>query len=104
MTRLFGYHGNVTGALMLLQVFCEVAFQPGATQPSPDPMPIVGIFWLAGVAALLFGRWPGGEPKAWRTGAAEPWPMPGRPETAPDAPAAQPAPAAGRRKRKKKRH
>jgi hypothetical protein len=105
MTRLFGYLGIVTGALMLMQVFFEVAFEPGATAPSPDPMPIVGIFWLAGLAALLFGRWPGGEPPAWRTGVAEPWPVPGRP-AAPDAPEPQPAaaPTAARRKRKKKRH
>ena len=67
-------------------------------------MPIVGIFWLAGLAALLFGRWPGGEPPAWRTGVAEPWPAPGRPQPAPDGPAPQPAAAAPRRKRKKKRH
>jgi len=104
MTRLFGYLGVVTGALMLMQVFFEVAFSPAGGQPSPDPMPIVGIFWLAGLAALLFGRWPGGEPPAWRSGVAEPWPAPGRPERAPDAPAPQPAAAASRRKRKKKRH
>ncbi len=31
-------------------------------------------FWLVALALLFLGRWPGGQPAAWLTGHAEPWP------------------------------
>jgi len=34
----------------------------------------VEIFWLVAVAYLLSGRWSGGDPAAWSTGDAVPWP------------------------------
>jgi hypothetical protein len=34
----------------------------------------VQTFWLGGLALLFAGRRPGGDPPAWRTGRAEPWP------------------------------
>lgn len=30
--------------------------------------------WLVGVGFLLLGRWPGGDPPAWESGEARPWP------------------------------
>jgi hypothetical protein len=105
LTRLFGFLGVVSGGLMLLQVLFELVFRLGGRVIVSDPMPIVGIFWLAGVAAIFIGRWPGGVPRAWHTGEAEPWPAAGR---AAPAPAAQAAPQrttpARRRKRKKRKH
>jgi hypothetical protein len=37
-------------------------------------LPVVQCFWLLLLAALFLGRWPNGQPPAWRTGNAEPWP------------------------------
>ena len=97
LTKLFGYLGIVAGAMLV--VF---------------PLPVVQVFWLAGIGFLLLGRFPGGDPPAWRTGKAEPWPSAGataqaRAERAGGAPATQPAvpkatrgPSAGRSKRKKR--
>jgi len=83
-------------------------------------LPLVQTFWLGGLAVLLAGRRPGGDPPAWRTGRAEPWPSAqqaaearkARQEAAepPDEPAPEPEPervAAGAHqatsKRKRKR-
>lgn len=89
LTKLFGYIGVVAGALLVLV-----------------PLPVVQIFWLGGIGFLLLKRWPGGEPPAWRTGKAEPWPSAvqvaqQRAERA-GAPAPQPAGGSGRSKRKKR--
>ena len=62
LTRMLGYLGVAAGALMVLV-----------------PLPIVQIFWLAALGFILMGRWPGGAPPAWRTGQAEPWPVPAAP-------------------------
>jgi hypothetical protein len=89
LTRLFGYIGVIAGAMLLLL-----------------PLPIVQVFWIGGLAVLFLGRWPGGDPPAWRTGQAEPWPT-NRPAAPPARPAAQPQPAtapAGPRRKRKKRH
>ena len=87
LTRLFGYIGVVAGGMLLLL-----------------PLPIVQFFWLAGLGVLLLGFWPGGDPPAWRTGRAEPWPA-GRAGAAAPRPATQPAAApAGARRKRKKRH
>ena len=82
LTRLLGYIGIVAGAMLVL-----------------FPLPVVQIFWMGALGALFFGRFPGGEPLAWRTGKAEPW----EPRVA----APRPQPASGsaapvRRKRKKR--
>ncbi len=82
LTRLMGYIGIVAGAMLVL-----------------FPLPVVQIFWMGALSALFFGRWPGGDPPAWRTGKAEPW--------EPRAAAPRPQPASGpaatvRRKRKKR--
>jgi hypothetical protein len=89
LTRMLGYLGVASGALMVI-----------------FPLPIVQIFWLGALGVLLLGRWPGGELPAWRTGNAEPWPTPERAQrTRPDPqPAPEPVttPAPARRKRKKR--
>ena len=85
LTRLMGYIGIVAGAMLIL-----------------FPLPVVQIFWMGALGVLFFGRWPGGDPPAWRSGKAEPW----QPRVAP---APRTAPAGGRdpnapvrRKRKKR--
>jgi hypothetical protein len=94
LTKLFGYVGIVAGALLVLV-----------------PLPVVQIFWLGGLGLLFLSRFPGGDPPAWRTGKAEPWPgavaaAQARAERA-GGPASQPAApkassGAGRSKRKKR--
>jgi hypothetical protein len=84
LTRVMGYIGIVSGAMLIL-----------------FPLPVVQIFWMGALGVLFFGRWPGGEPPAWRTGRAEPWPSRVAPARQPaSAPAS--APDAPRRKRKKR--
>jgi hypothetical protein len=60
LTRFMGALGIVVGAFQIIQV--------GAS------LPLVQTFWLAALAVLFLGRRPGGDPPAWRTGRAEPWP------------------------------
>jgi hypothetical protein len=57
LTRFMGVLGMLCGALFLLPI-----------------LPAVQCFWLAALGLLLLGRWPGGDPPAWRTGKREPWP------------------------------
>jgi len=38
------------------------------------PALLIEVFWLLSTAYLLAGRWPNGDPPAWRTGEAVPWP------------------------------
>ena len=59
-SRFLGIIGIIVGVLYVLPV-------PGAPQ-------IVQLFWLAALAALFLGRWPGGRGPAWETGEATPWP------------------------------
>jgi hypothetical protein len=59
LTRFMGVLGVIVGATFVLQLD-----QPG----------ILRMFWLAALGLVLLGRWPGGIPKAWDTGEAEPWP------------------------------
>lgn len=59
LTKLLGYIGIVSGALLVLV-----------------PLPVVQVFWLGAVGFMLLGRLPGGELPAWRTGTAVPWPSP----------------------------
>jgi hypothetical protein len=60
LTRFMGALGMVVGVFQIIQV--------GAS------LPLVQTFWLGGLALLFAGRRPGGDPPAWRTGRAEPWP------------------------------
>jgi hypothetical protein len=59
LTRFMGYVGMFVGALVLFPIL---------------PLPVVEIYWFFALAVLLAGRWPGGEPAAWRSGRAERWP------------------------------
>jgi hypothetical protein len=61
LSRFLGYLGIVAAAASILLV-------------QSVPAQVIQIFWLMAVAYLLAGRWPGGDPPAWRTGQAEPWP------------------------------
>jgi hypothetical protein len=113
LTRFMGVLGIITGALQIL--------------PFGGPLPVVQCFWLLLLALLFLGRWPGGQPPAWRTGNAEPWPSSAQvreqrqraaaerrgeayeppeapePEPEPASVSAGPSPAASARKRKRKR-
>ena len=60
LTRFMGVLGIIVGLLFLF--------------PLEGQLPFVKIFWLLGIGALFFGRWPGGMPPAWVTGEAQPWP------------------------------
>ena len=80
LTRLLGYIGIASGAMMVL-----------------FPLPIVQIFWLGALGFVLLGRWPGGDLPAWATGEAVPWPTPERPP--PRQRRGRPAPAARRNRR-----
>ena len=95
LTRMLGYIGIASGAMMVL-----------------FPLPIVQIFWLGAFGFVLLGRWPGGELPAWGTGEAVPWPTPsaaaqarggtGRGDAARRTEQRSPRRAGPRRKRKKR--
>jgi hypothetical protein len=93
LTRMLGYLGIASGAMMVL-----------------FPLPIVQIFWLGSLGFVLLGRWPGGDTPAWETGRAVPWPTPERPPPRQrrGAPASAPGQAAAtpssERRKRKKRH
>ncbi len=59
-SRFMGVLGIITGVLLII--------------PLGSPIPIVQLFWFLGSAVLFTGRWPGGMPEAWTSGAAVPWP------------------------------
>jgi hypothetical protein len=58
-----GVIGIISGALLVI--------------PLGGPLPIVQSCWLVMLAVLFLQRSPGGDPPAWRTGRAEPWPSSG---------------------------
>jgi len=101
LTRFMGVLGMITGALQVL--------------PFGGPLPVVQTFWLLMLSLLILGRWPNGQPPAWRTGNAEPWPASARQrqraqaaaarrgEVEPEPVSAGPSPSATARKRKRKR-
>ena len=109
LSRFMGVLGIIVGILFVV--------------PIGSPVPVVQAFWLVALAVLFAGRWPSGEPPAWSSGRAEPWPSPqqmrerardgaaGAPAPPPDPTAEpEPVPAGGgraggnrRRKRKKRR-
>jgi hypothetical protein len=96
LTRFMGVLGIIVGILSFLPQL-------------EGQLPFVKIFWLLGLAALFFARWPGGNPPAWQTGEAQPWPTQQEIREARDAardengggaePAPEPAPGRPRRGR-----
>ncbi len=58
--RIVGYAGVLSGALFIIGV--------------PVLTPVIQGFWLAATAVLLARRWPSGDPPAWESGTAVPWP------------------------------
>lgn len=103
LTRFMGALGMVAAALIVIQYGAGI--------------PLVLAVWLGALAVLYAGRRPGGDPPAWRTGKAEPWPTgqqaaqaredqaEAEPEAAPD-PEPERVPAGAHRataKRKRKR-
>jgi hypothetical protein len=106
LTRFMGILGVIVGVLFVI--------------PIGSPVPAVQSFWLIALAVLIAGRWPAGQPPAWASGRAEPWPSaqelreragserqaepPPEPERPPGAePVAAGAAGGGGRQRKRKR-
>ncbi len=61
LTRFLGYLGIAAAAASLLLI-------------GSAPALLLEVAWLFAVAYLLAGRWPNGDPPAWRSGEAVPWP------------------------------
>ena len=61
LTKMLGYVGIAAAAASLLLI-------------GSSPALLIEVFWLFGTAWLLSGRWPSGDPPAWRTGQAVAWP------------------------------
>ncbi len=61
LTRFMGVLGIIVGVLSFLPQL-------------EGQLPFVKIFWLVGLGVVLLNRWPGGNPPAWQTGEAQPWP------------------------------
>jgi hypothetical protein len=61
LTRWMGVLGMFAGLLILLPI-------GGAT------LEFIPAFWMVALGILYYGRWPNGDPPAWSTGKAEPWP------------------------------
>ncbi|HEY3019249.1 MAG TPA: hypothetical protein VGJ32_03610, partial [Solirubrobacteraceae bacterium] len=59
LTRFMGVLGIIVGVLFVIPL---------------GPLPIVQAFWLGALVPLFALRWPAGQPPAWITGRAEPWP------------------------------
>jgi hypothetical protein len=88
LTRFMGILGIIVGVLFVI--------------PIGSPVPVVQAFWLIALAVLFAGRWPAGQPVAWASGRAEPWPSPqemreraasnGQGEAAPGSPEEEPPP------------
>jgi hypothetical protein len=61
LPRWMGMVGGVSAVLLLLPV---------------ELLDVIPAFWLVAVGILLLGRWPNGDPPAWNSGEAIPWPSP----------------------------
>lgn len=61
LPKFLGYLGIVAAAASILLI-------------ESLPAQVIQIAWLLAVGYLVAGRWPGGDPPAWRTGEAVPWP------------------------------
>ena len=57
LTRMMGYVGMLAAVVILMPTLI-----------------IVETLWFIALALLLLGRWPTGNPPAWESGRAEPWP------------------------------
>ena len=57
LTRFMGYVGMLAAVVILMPTLI-----------------IVETLWFIALALLLLGRWPTGNPPAWESGRAEPWP------------------------------
>ena len=107
LTRFLGVLGILVGAIIAFTTFMGAGSSP------------VMIFWLFALSLLIGGRWPGGDPPAWRSGTAVPWPSsaelrearggaarpepaPG-PEPKPEARTSAPSPATSAKKKRKRR-
>jgi hypothetical protein len=106
ITRWMGVLGIFTGILIFLPI-------GGAT------LEVVPAFWLVAMGILYIGKWPNGQPPAWESGEARPWPSRaqmraeaggarGKPAMATGAgdvtpPPARPASGGSSRKRRRKR-
>jgi hypothetical protein len=60
LTRFMGVLGMIVGVLFII--------------PLGSSLPIVQAYWLVALGVLFLGRWPAGQPPAWVTGEAQPWP------------------------------
>jgi len=61
LTRFMGILGIIVGVLSFLPQL-------------EGQLPFVKIFWFVALGVLFMRRWPGGNPPAWQTGEAQPWP------------------------------
>jgi hypothetical protein len=61
LTRWMGILGVFTGVLVFLPIG-GVSFE------------IIPAFWIVMLGILFGGRWPNGDPPAWASGEARPWP------------------------------
>ncbi len=61
LTRFLGYFGILVAVASVFLI-------------GTPPAVLLEVFWLLALAYLFAGRWPGGDPPAWRSGRAEPWP------------------------------
>ena len=59
LTRFMGVLAMIVGVTFILPI---------------DQQGVIRAFWLGALGFLLALKWPGGAPKAWVTGEAEPWP------------------------------
>jgi hypothetical protein len=107
LTRFLGVLGIIAGVLLIL--------------PIGSPLPVVQTFWLFAVGLLFLGRAPGGQPPAWVTGTAVPWPSAAeqrergraaepaatavrpKPKAQPEGKATGPSPATSAKKKRKRR-
>jgi hypothetical protein len=90
LTRFVGYIGIAAAAASLLLV-------------GSAPALLIEVFWLLSTAYLLSGRWPNGDPPAWSTGEAVPWPSSAELREQRMAARGQQAPARGRQAPKRGR-
>jgi hypothetical protein len=100
LTRWMGVLGMFTWILLFLPI--------GGAE-----LQVVPAFWMVMVGILFMGRWPNGQPPAWESGEARPWPSraaSARPRGAPatatagaDVAPAPARPAPSSRKRRKRR-
>jgi len=76
-----------------LGIFAAVLFVLGGAFGRVLPE-IVTAFWLVAMGILFIGKWPNGDPPAWASGEARPWPTGAEMRAARRGEAVEPAPAA----------